>query len=741
MGKLRELCFEANNSLSFSLPRRLVARLETCILAFLPVLALVVSSAGLEAQSTDWGMLLGGAGNEIGKSVATDVDGSVVAVGSFEGQTSIGGAQLSSAGYTDAFVAKFSDSGGRIWTKRLGGTSPDEAADVSIDQDSGDVIVTGQFSLSATFDNQVLHSAGSADIFLARFSQSGVLQWARGFGSQAEDAAAGVAVDTNGDSLVAGQFRGTFTCGPTTLTSAGGTDIFVANVTIDGAVRWCRRVGGAFDDALGGIAVSGTGLVALTGTFGTATDLGGGAVSSAGFFDAFVSVYTASTGAYRWARRLGGSGYDAGNDVAFDAAGTVLLTGYFGLFGGAVDFGGGALSPQGGADAFVAKYNAVDGRYVWAGKFGGGYDDYGNALSVNPAGDVVIAGEFQGTASFAGLSAASKGQFDAFVASYSSAGAPRWWRCYGDLVNDKAYGVVADAEGNWLVTGFSIYRIDLGLGLLNSSGMADAFLAKVISGAASTPPPTPTHTPTRPAPTNTTGAHATPTATRVAPRLPQTVPNLALWLDAGQLAGLSNGAAVSTWSDASGLGHHATQLTATNRPTYRSVAVSGRPAVRFDGIDDYLRLTGTVVSGAQARTVFFVARPDVVGNKGVVDLGNGTTTGAGFLITPEYGVRINGARRLWLPSASTQAAQIGVVQMGGPYTTGLSLWVNGTLRAPGSTAIAPINTVGVGSVGTWTARPVGYHNFDGDIAEIIVYRRALNTSERQGVEQYLDAKY
>lgn len=756
----------------------------------MPVVTLLVSlslSYGTAAaQLTDWAALLGGTGNEVGYSVATDYDGSVVVAGSFEGATNIGGAQLSSAGYTDVFVAKFSSNGSLLWAKRLGGVSPDQPAAVSIDKETGDVVVAGRFSGTATVDTQVLRSLGTTDVFLSRFSKTGALQWALTFGGTAADAATGVAVDPNGDSLVAGQFSGVFTCGPTTLTSAGGVDIFVANVAIDGALRWCRRFGGSSDDSVGGIAVNDTGLFALAGSFGLATDLGGGPLSSAGLFDAFVATYAVSNGNYRWARRLGGSGYDGGNAVAFDPTGAVVVAGYFGLFGGGVDFGAGMLATQGGADAFVAKYNGADGQYVWASKFGGTFDDYGNAVSVDQAGTVVMTGEFQGSASFAGSAVSSKGQFDAVVAAYSSGGVPLWWRAYGDLVNDKAYGAAVDFEGNWLVTGFSLFRIDLGQGLLYSAGNADAFLLKIIPSAVNAPtptrtytptalPPTPTRpptftftptraftatstrtlpptatftatqtrtrTPTRPAATNTAVPVATATATAIAPRLPQTVPNLVLWLDASQVTGLTDGAAVSAWPDASGRAHHATQASAANRPTYRSAALSGKAAMRFDGSDDYLRIAGTIVGGTQARTVFFVARPDVVGNKGVVDLGNGTTLGAGFLVTPEYGVRVNGGSRLWLPSASTQTMQIGVLQFTGTTTNGISLWINGTLRSPSSTIAATIQTSGSGSVGTWTAGPIGNNNFDGDIAEIIVYDRALSTTERQAVQQYLDTKY
>src|SRR5262245_56365396 len=60
---------------------------------------------------------------------------------------------------------------------------------------------------------------------------------------------------------------------------------------------------------------------------------------------------------------------------------------------------------------------------------------------------------------------------------------------------------------------------------------------------------------------------------------------LGLWLRADDL-GLSDGAAVASWADASGQGSHATQGTAGRRPVFQAAAVAGHGAVRFDGIDD-----------------------------------------------------------------------------------------------------------------------------------------------------------
>jgi hypothetical protein len=64
----------------------------------------------------------------------------------------------------------------------------------------------------------------------------------------------------------------------------------------------------------------------------------------------------------------------------------------------------------------------------------------------------------------------------------------------------------------------------------------------------------------------------------------------ALCLDARFITGLSDGNAVSTWSDRSRNAADATQ-TGANRPEYKEAIQGGQPVVRFDGTDDFFPMT------------------------------------------------------------------------------------------------------------------------------------------------------
>lgn len=88
---------------------------------------------------------------------------------------------------------------------------------------------------------------------------------------------------------------------------------------------------------------------------------------------------------------------------------------------------------------------------------------------------------------------------------------------------------------------------------------------------------------------------------------PTTVSGLKLWAAARLITGLSDSDPVTTWSDQSGQGNDLSQSTTGNKPLYKTNIVNGRPAILFDGVDDYFTLAN-VLSGASAGEVFIVIK-------------------------------------------------------------------------------------------------------------------------------------
>lgn len=223
------------------------------------------------------------AGSGIGRGlgIAADSSGNSHITGFFSGTMTFGssGNQVSvtSAGGVDAFVAKFNSSGAPQWLQRAGAGSTlnDQGNSIAVDS-SGNAYVTGSFQsatgFAATFSPSVsLTSVGGNDIFVAKYNSAGALLWARRDGGTSDDNAAGIALDSFGNSFVVGNYQGTASFGSSgntvSLPSAGSTDIFIAKYDTNGNFVTVNQFGSTGFDGATAVAVDGAGSAYVTGGF------------------------------------------------------------------------------------------------------------------------------------------------------------------------------------------------------------------------------------------------------------------------------------------------------------------------------------------------------------------------------------------------------------------------------------------------------------------------------------------
>jgi cold shock CspA family protein len=251
---------------------------------------------------------MGGTFNEGGNHLLVDDSGNVVVTGYFRGTAdfdpSAGTANLTSAGQSDVFLAKYDASGNILWANRMGGTDGEGGFNLALDG-SGNVVMTGFFTDTADFDpssaSANLTSAGFSDIFLAKYDASGKYLWANRMGGTDFDQGNSLAVDGSGNIVLTGYFTDTAdfdpSAGTANLSSAGGRDdIFLAKYDASGNYLWADRIGGTFDDVGEDLALDGSGNVVMTGLFGGNVDFdpssGTANLSSeAGSEDIFVAKY------------------------------------------------------------------------------------------------------------------------------------------------------------------------------------------------------------------------------------------------------------------------------------------------------------------------------------------------------------------------------------------------------------------------------------------------------------------
>jgi hypothetical protein len=128
------------------------------------------------------------------QNIKIDASGNRYVVGNFSATAdfdpSAGTANLTSAGGSDIFIAKYNSSGDYVWAKRIGGTGADQGNSLTLDG-SGNVFLTGYFAGTVDFDPSAstanLISAGGNDIFIAKYNSSGDYVWANGIGGTGID--------------------------------------------------------------------------------------------------------------------------------------------------------------------------------------------------------------------------------------------------------------------------------------------------------------------------------------------------------------------------------------------------------------------------------------------------------------------------------------------------------------------------------------------------------------------------
>ena len=359
--------------------------------------------------------------------------------------------------------------------------------------------VRGVAAASAVALGFVLSLGGSAQGGAA--AGGGTLAWAKRAGSVDVDVANDLAVASDGSVVVAGQFSGTATFGPgeaaeTSLTSDGGYDIFVArHDSTGGALLWAKGAGGADADHADCSMIFSDGSALVTGSFQNAATFGPGEFSETsltafGDLDFFLARYN-SDGTLAWAKRAGGTGWDAGRGIAVLSDGSAVLTG---LFNATATFGSGeasqtSLTSAGDRDIFLARYNS-DGTLAWARRAGGAGYESGTAIVALSDDSAIVSGYFQGTATFGPGEASqtvlvSAGDRDVFVARYNSDGTLAWAKRAGGAALDEAYGLASLSDDSAVVSGRFWDAATFGTGEVSETNLttpgasdSDVFLAR-----------------------------------------------------------------------------------------------------------------------------------------------------------------------------------------------------------------------------------------------------------------------
>ncbi len=176
---------------------------------------------------------------------------------------------LTSAGGTDCLVAAYGPDGTLEWARAFGGSGADKCRGIGGDA-GGNIAIAGTFSGSVAFGAQAVQSTGASNLFLARLDAGGRPLWVRTLGSNGSDEGSEIEVADDGTVVMAGEFGGTATLpwGQQILATAGSREMFTARFSTAGAIEWFSTTPGSADDVNYALSVGPDGGVTLVGTYG-----------------------------------------------------------------------------------------------------------------------------------------------------------------------------------------------------------------------------------------------------------------------------------------------------------------------------------------------------------------------------------------------------------------------------------------------------------------------------------------
>lgn len=222
------------------------------------------------------------------------------------------------------------------------------------------------------------------------------------------------------------------------------------------------------------------------------------------------------------------------------------------------------------------------------------------------------------------------------------------------------------------------------------------------------------------------GAVVTTTAP---PPTPDDISGLEGWYDADDSASLTlSGSDVTQWDDLSGNGRHLEGVEGT--PTLVSAGLNGRDIIRFAALDNMYVASANRATLSQPNTFFAVMRYESGSRSFAID------------------AEINSERHiLALNESGGKGMYAGTWATGGTSDTSWHIFsalfdtTDSTLREDGAALFTgqdvgtrPFETTNIGGRST-------SDGLNGDVAEVLIYSRALTSQEIDDVESYLSSKW
>jgi len=315
---------------------------------------------GADLHDITFGIALDGAGNVLicGHTESNNIANAIATPGAYNTALSFG---------VDAFLAKFTAAGVRLWGSYYGETGVEEAWGIAADA-SNNVIITGFTNSLANIATPTSHQpfcAGSVDAFVAKLDPTGsTLIWGTYYGGVADEQGAVVLINAAGNIFVggnAGSGNGISTPGCYQAIPGSAEDVFLLCLNSNGVRQWGSYYGGDGSDYIYGIITDPQSNLLICGqTLSTNSISTASAyqpsIGLVNTYDAYFAKFKNTGDSLVLGSYYGSSGNDAGKGIALDNTGKLYVAGETNSPSGLTTPGTHMPNAGGSGDAFLGKF-------------------------------------------------------------------------------------------------------------------------------------------------------------------------------------------------------------------------------------------------------------------------------------------------------------------------------------------------------------------------------------------------
>jgi len=404
----------------------------------------------------------------------------------FQGTVSLNGYNFTSRGNKDILIVDYDNSGNILWNKQIGGTGKEVPMDITVDN-NGNILVTGSFSDEADFDGTILHSYSTYEnVFMVKYLSNGNQVFAKRVAwGPALSRGTNLSINNSNNIFLNGFYNDTLFFETDTLIWNGVANNFIAEYDTSGVFLQIiyDLKGTSGSTRINSVSLSNDNGLLITGHFVDSLFFVNDTLLSLGNYD-MVLFKLNSSNKIEWIRHIGSVGNDRLKCSVYDLYGNIYSIGYIGgntyIDSSGTDlFDAKPISPLGGLDIFIAKYNS-SGRLLWTKTIGDTGDDEGIGI-ISKENLLHIGGFFSGTIIFNNdtLSSSDISNPDVFFGVLDNK---------GNLINaasmqgddyDRCQGITYDGKGDEFLGGyFSSDSLTIGSETYANRGGKDGFIAK-----------------------------------------------------------------------------------------------------------------------------------------------------------------------------------------------------------------------------------------------------------------------